>query len=94
MILGLFECRAGDFVLGREPIEPSHRALPSVEGQEWYRETPDMAQQQPRSLKYCVAIRDPSRQDRAVEQPSTGKFLKFSAPLPKEMKAAMPGVKI
>ena len=75
MILGLFECRAGDFVLGREPIEPSHRALPSVEGQEWYRETPDMAQQQPWSLKYCVAIRDPSRQDRAVEQPSTGKEL-------------------
>jgi 23S rRNA pseudouridine1911/1915/1917 synthase len=32
--------------------------------------------------------------DLGVTHPSTGKFLKFSSPLPKEMKDAMPGVKL
>src|SRR6478672_987777 len=47
-ILQLFEYRAGDAVLGREPIEPRHRTLPSVERQEGHGEAADMAQQDPR----------------------------------------------
>ena len=73
--LHLLEHRAGNPVLGGEPIEPRHRALPSLERQERHRKTPDMAQQKPWPFPHRVAIRFPRTEDRAVERLRAGEQL-------------------